>query len=180
MKFILVIMMFCISDTVLAQKIEKVNSNTKIYIVRHAEKQSGKDPLLTDEGNIRAGDLMRTLKNKKISRIYVTEYKRTQNTADSLRIQLAIDTVQVLADTSCISLFNAITKNHDWNKSILIINHSNIVPKIIYKLGVKTFSQENIPDAEFDNLYMVSFKKRKAVLKHSKYGKPSAASATMQ
>ena len=112
--------------------------------------------------------------------MYVTEYKRTQNTADSLRIQFNIDTVQILADTNCVSLFNAITANKDWKKPILIVTHSNIVPKVIYKLGITFFPQENLPDTEFDNLYIVSFKKGKPVLKHTKYGKPSAASATMQ
>jgi hypothetical protein len=36
-----------------------------IYLVRHAEKLTGKDPLLTEQGNKRAGDLMRALKGKK-------------------------------------------------------------------------------------------------------------------
>ncbi|MEI9957485.1 MAG: histidine phosphatase family protein [Ferruginibacter sp.] len=53
-------------------------------------KESGKDPVLTKEGNQRAGDLMRTLKDKHIKRIYVTQFKRTQMTGDSLRIQLAL------------------------------------------------------------------------------------------
>lgn len=180
MKVLFIGLIVFISNTIAAQNAGPFNINTKIYIVRHAEKQSGTDPLLTDDGNKRAGDLMRTLKDKKISRIYVSEYRRTQNTADSLRIQFGIDTVRALADTNCINLFNAITKNKDWTKSILIVSHSNIVPAIIYKLGITSFPQDNLPDEEFDNLYIVSFRKGKAVLKHIKYGKPSAASATMQ
>jgi phosphohistidine phosphatase SixA len=157
-----------------------LGKHSNIYIVRHAEKLSGDDPLLTEDGNKRAGDLMRQLKDKKISRIYVSEFKRTQNTGDSLRIQLGIDTVQINADTSCASLFAAITKHNDWNKSILIITHSNIIQKVIYKLGITEFPQENIPAAEFDNLYIVSLKNKKAVLKQLKYGKLSAASAEMK
>jgi 2,3-bisphosphoglycerate-dependent phosphoglycerate mutase len=165
--------------TVTAQNNPPLSKHSKIYIVRHAEKLSGDDPLLTEDGNKRAVDLMRVLKNKKISRIYVTEFKRTQNTGDSMRLQLSIDTIQINADTSCASLFAAITQHDDWNKSILIITHSNIIQKIIYKLGIIDFPQENIPAAEFDNLYIVSLKKKKAVLKHLKYGKPSGSSAEM-
>ena len=153
--------------------------HTNIFIVRHGEKQNGDDPLLTDDGNKRAGDLVRTLKNKGIKRIYVTEFKRTQHTADSMRIQLSIDTVQIVSDTSCLSLFNAISDHHDWNKPILIISHSNIIQKIIYKLGITDFPQENIPATEFDNLYEVKFKKSKPLLIKRKYGKPSGSFAPM-
>lgn len=152
---------------------------SRIFIVRHAEKQTGTDPLLTDEGNKRAGDLMKTLKKEKIKRIYVTQYKRTQHTADSLQLQLGIDTVQIIADTSCAALFEAISQNNDWNEPILVITHSNIIQKIIYKLGITDFPQQNIPEKEFDNLYLVSVKNKQPALAHTKYGKPSTTSASM-
>jgi len=163
----------------MAQTTSQLNSKSAIYIVRHAEKLVGEDPLLTDDGNKRAGDLMRTLTGKNIKRIYVTEFKRTQNTGDSLHFLAGIDTVQIIADTSCSSLFESITSHKDWNNPILIITHSNIIQKIIYKLGVTDFPQENIPANEFDNLYLVSIKGTKPVLQHTKYGKPSGSSATM-
>lgn len=178
MKYFLIVFIIFLQKTVYAQY-DIGNSKSKIFMVRHAEKQSGNDPLLTEEGNMRAGDLMRVLKNKKIKRIYVSQYKRTQQTADSLRIQLAIDTVHYWADTVCINLFNTITMHNDWGKPILIISHSNILQKIIFKLGVTSFSQENIPDNEFDNLFIVGFKKKKAKLTQLKYGKPSSIPATL-
>lgn len=162
-----------------AQMLPATGTKTNIYIVRHAEKQPGEDPFLTTDGNIRAGDLMRTLKYKKIKRIYVSQFKRTQQTADSMFLKLGIDTVQYIADVSCTDLFNAIEKNNDWNKHILIISHSNIMQKIIFKLGVTDFPQQNIPANEFDNLYLVRFKNKQPLLEKNKYGKPSAASETM-
>ena len=158
----------------------KFGNKAKIYLVRHAEKQLGDDPLLTTEGNKRAGDLMRGLQDKRIRRIYVTQYKRTQNTADSLRIQLTIDTVDYLADTSCVDLFNKLTANSDGNKTILIIGHSNTIPGIIRKLGVADYPLQNIPDAEFDNLFLVRFKKGKANVVKVKYGASPGASDAMQ
>lgn len=175
MRIALVLAVFFIGLSCIAQQ----GKSSKIYIVRHAEKLSGDDPLLTDDGNKRAGDLMRELKNKGIKRIYVTEFKRTQNTADSLRILAGVDTVQIIGDTACVSLFNAIASQQDWNNPILVITHSNIIQKVIYKLGITDFPQENIPANEFDNLYQVSLKNRKPVLQHTKYGKPSGSSATM-
>ena len=145
----------------------------------HAEKQSGNDPLLTAEGNIRAGDLMRTLNDKRIKKIFVSEFKRTQHTADSMRLQLGIDTIQYMSDTSCTPLFNTIRKNNIRNKPILIISHSNIIQKIIYKLGIVDFPQQNIGDTEFDNLFIIRYKNKIPVLEQKKYGKASSASATM-
>jgi len=157
-----------------------LDDGAKIYLVRHAEKQSGNDPLLTPAGNVRAGDLLRVLKDKKIQRIYVTEYRRTQNTGDSLRIQLGIDTVRYLSDTSCTDLFNKIQAHHDMDNAILIIGHSNTIALMIRKFGLVDYPADYIPDKEYDNMFLIEFKNGKAILEKMKYGASSSASATMQ
>ncbi len=178
MKYLLI---FCIltafQNALFAQQETGV---TKIYIVRHAEKQSGNNPLLTEGGNKRAGDLMRTLQNEGLQKIYVSQYRRTQNTGDSLRIQLKIDTVHYEADTLCDKLINAIMEHGDFGKTILIIAHSNTIPQIIRKLGVKDYPYGDIPNNEFDNLFMITYKKGKAKVKVIKYGTKSGVSAAMQ
>ena len=153
---------------------------TKIFIVRHAEKESGKDPVLTPAGNARAGNLMRALQNEGIQKIYVSQYRRTQNTADSMRIQLKIDTVHYAADTLCDNLVNSIMQHSDFGKTILIIAHSNTIPQIIRKFGVTDFPYGDIPDNEFDNLFVITYKNSKARVSKLKYGVMSAASAAMQ
>ncbi|MFM6925051.1 MAG: phosphoglycerate mutase family protein [Ferruginibacter sp.] len=153
---------------------------TKIFIVRHAEKESGKDPDLTSAGHTRAGDLMRALQNEGVQKIYVSQYKRTQQTADSMRIQLKINTVQYMADTVCDNLVNTIMENSDFGKTILIIAHSNTIPQIIRKFGVTDYPYGDIPDDEFDNLFVITYKKEKAKLKKMKYGAKSGVSAAMQ
>lgn len=153
---------------------------TKIFIVRHAEKETGKDPLLAASGNIRAGDLMRTLKNESVQKIYVSQYRRTQHTGDSLRLQLKIDTVHYFSDTLCDQLISSIMEHRDFGKTILIIAHSNTIPKIIRKLGVLDYPQDNIPDQEFDNLFLVTYRKEKARVAMMKYGAKSGVSAAMQ
>lgn len=179
-RSLLISILFFSTFNSFAQDIISLGTESNIFIIRHAEKLSGADPLLTVEGNIRAGDLMRILQTQQIKRIYVTEFKRTQNTADSLRILLGIDTVQIIADTSCASLFTAISNHQDWNKPILIISHSNIIQKIIYKLGITDFPQEYIPANEFDNLYHINFTKNEAMISHQKYGRPSANAVEMK
>jgi len=177
MKYLLVFFAVLGFKTVIAQQETGV---TKIFIVRHAEKESGKDPVLTAAGNVRAGDLARALKNEGVQKIYVSQFKRTQNTADSMRIQLKINTVQYMADTLCDNLVNTIMENGDFGKTILIIAHSNTIPQIIRKFGVKDYPYGDLPDNEFDNLFEITYKKEKAKLKVMKYGAKSTVSAAMQ
>ena len=153
---------------------------TKIFIVRHAEKETGNDPVLTAAGNTRAGDLMRALQNENIQKIYVSRTRRSQNTADSLRLQLKIDTVHYTADTVCDNLINSIIEHSDFGKTILIIAHSNTIPQIIRKLGVVDYPYGNIPDNNHDQLFIVTYKKEKAKLTTMKYGAESGVSAAMQ
>ena len=159
---------------------QQKSAATKIFIVRHAEKETGNDPLLTADGNKRAGDLMRALQNKGIQKIYVSQYRRTQNTADSLRINYGIDTVRYMADTLCDNLVNTIMAHNDFGKVILIVAHSNTIPQIIRKFGVTKYPYGDIPDNEFDELFLITYKKGKAKLKTTKYGAHSGVSAAMQ
>ena len=180
MKFLTVITgIFLLSVNVHSQAIS-FNKKTRVYLVRHAEKEGGKDPVLTTAGKQRAGDLMRKLVNKNIQHIYVSEYRRTQMTGDSLRIQLRIDTVHYVADTIGDDLLRRIKEHGDIGKNILVIGHSNTIPFIIRKLGMKNYSKENIPDNEFDNLFLVTVKKSNAKLVKFKYGALSGVSAAMQ
>jgi len=171
MRLILLIAVSVIQLSAMAQPADFGNK-AKIYLVRHAEKGPGDDPLLTDRGNKRAGELVKLLKNKKIARIYVTEFRRTQNTGDSLRIQLGVDTAHYFSDTARIDeLLGKIRANNDMNKHILIIGHSNTIPLIIRKLGLPAYPAANIPDDQFNNVFLVTYKNGKAFLKKTIYGK---------
>ena len=59
------------------------NAAPVVFIVRHAEKAStgGKDPNLSVEGQKRADALAHILKDSQITSVFVTEFKRTQETA---------------------------------------------------------------------------------------------------
>ena len=135
MKYFLLLSAICINQfSVIAQTITSATETT-IYLVRHAEKEKGDDPLLAESGKQRAGDLMLTLKGKQLQRIYVTQYRRTQMTGDSLHIQMGIDTVHYLADITGNSLLEKITVMNDFGKVILVIGHSNTLSFIMEKLG---------------------------------------------
>jgi len=146
-----------------------------LYIVRHAEKDTagGNNPAISVTGKERAGDLYRALKKKKIDLIFVSQYKRTGMTADSIRIYQNIDTVHYAADVSADKLFEQVKLRAGKAKNILIVGHSNTLPGIIRKAGVPGYTVKEIPDNEYDNLFIVKQKKGKAVLEQKKYGKPA-------
>jgi broad specificity phosphatase PhoE len=178
MRLIFLSFLLVTGSIVTAQTLRFGNA-AQVYLVRHGEKEAGEDPLLTTEGNTRAGDLARVLKDKRIARIYVTEYKRTQHTGDSVRLNHGVEMVTYASDTSCTDLVDKIIANKDTNKPILIIGHSNTVPLIIRKLALPGYPKEYIPANEFDNLFLLRFKNGKPTLSKSKFGKASGASATM-
>ena len=156
-----------------------VTPQTRIYLIRHAEKATTPpdNPPLSAAGKIRAGALLRRLKNSGISRMYVTQFLRTQMTADSLRLQKGIDTVHYLAEENGNDLFNKIRIDSDFSRRILVIGHSNTIPDYILKLGVANYPVTDIPSVQFNNLYIVYYKRKfllfgkmRAFVKKEKYG----------
>jgi broad specificity phosphatase PhoE len=176
--FIVLLLAFNVSLSFAQTGFER--TKTKIYLVRHGEKETGKDPVLTPAGRQRAGDLLRALKDKGITHIYSTPYKRTQMTGDSLRIQLGIDTLIYAADTMGVDLISKIKSHNDIGKTILVIGHSNTIPALIRHLGITDFAIKELDEREFDNLFLINYKKKKPKLKSMKYGAASSTSAAMQ
>lgn len=54
-------------------------------------------------------------------------------------MQLGINTLRYLSDTSCTDLFNKIQTHRDMDKAILVIGHSNTIPLMIRKLGLADY-----------------------------------------
>ena len=149
----------------------QVKGKKTFYIVRHAEKDTGNNPAISAAGKQRAGDLYSVLKNKNITLIMATQYRRTGMTADSLRIYNKIDSIQYAADATGDKLLEAVQTRTGDAKNILIVGHSNTLPAIIRKLGVSSYTIKELPETQFDDLFVVTIKKGKATLQQLKYGK---------
>lgn len=176
LKLIILITCTLFGIEVAAQSKIKQIPDGLYYVVRHAEKDTGKNPVLTMAGYLRAGDLFRELKNKKIWKIYVSQYLRSQLTADSLRIYKNTDTLHYVADESGDDFYlklAALPKREKNKKNVLIIAHSNTILSILKRLGITSLYFKEIPDHEYDNLFVVTVKNKKVSLKWLKYGKPS-------
>jgi 2,3-bisphosphoglycerate-dependent phosphoglycerate mutase len=131
---------------------------TTLLIVRHGEKaaEPANDPPLNDAGIARAENLARLLGSTDIAAIYVSEFLRTQATAQPLAKKLNLSPIKIEANKVKELVDDIVAKQA--GKTIVIVSHSNTIPKIIELLGGDSIK---IEESEYDNLYIVSFKKPK-------------------
>ncbi len=151
-------------------------ATTTIIFVRHAEKAAmpAGDPGLSYAGRQRVAELTRQLADADvvagIDAIYVTPFRRTQETARPIAdtLDLPINAYDA-ADTEMV--LETILKKHK-GKIVLVIGHSNTIPVLIANLG----ASKNVPEIaenEYDNIYIISipwFGKTKTI--RLRYGTP--------
>jgi broad specificity phosphatase PhoE len=125
-------------------------SQSTVFIVRHAEKaDNSKDAELSEAGRARAEALANMLKDSKISVIYTTEFKRTQQTAAPLAkaLGLTVTTLPVENHTALVAKLRTSPGNS------LVVGHGNTIPDIIKALGISELVK--ISDSDYDNLLVV-------------------------
>lgn len=153
--------------------------STKIYVVRHAEKETGidmatmkptTDPPLSFEGNQRALKLKEILSNKNIKHIYSTNTLRTISTAKPLK-ELYLGMPIQLYSSKPDSLEAFIQKIKSIQKgNVLVVGHSNTVDDIVNKLCMRKAIATDLKDNEYDNLFILVKKGNSYKLKVQKYG----------
>lgn len=145
------------SNDTAAQK----DSITKVFIIRHAEKgdDGSKDPPLSGQGKIRAAALAKTLSKIPVHGIYSTPYKRTRETVEVISAQsgVAIENYNPM-DVEAIQSLVLSQKG----KTLVLVGHSNTVPLILNKFTQSTV-YKNLPENEFDNIWLLLLKGAKLV-----------------
>jgi broad specificity phosphatase PhoE len=133
-------------------------TTTTVVIVRHAERElvTIADPPLSAAGVRRAERLAQMFGEVKgagrLDAIYVTDAKRTQQTAAPLAARLGLkSTVMPARDIEAVT--KTVLRDHRGGRA-LIVGHSNTVPAIVRKLS--GMSVADIADDEFDNIYVVT------------------------
>jgi broad specificity phosphatase PhoE len=123
-----------------------------VYVVRHAERaDSSADSELSAEGRNRSAALGKLLAGAGVTRIFATERQRTVQTAAPLAEALRVTTTIVQAADE-VSLVEKVRASGPADR-VLIVGHSNTVPSILGRLGVR--ESIAIADNEFDNLFIV-------------------------
>jgi phosphohistidine phosphatase SixA len=138
-----------------------------VVLVRHAEIAAGSDPPLSPQGQARAELLASILRDANVEAIYVTEYRRTQQTAQPAAARFHI-TPQKLSDN--VAIVKAIREHA--SGTLLVVGHSNTVPEIISRLGGPVVS---IGETEFDNLFVLTISGGQTSLLRLRYGSSAAS-----
>ena len=146
---------------------------TTVMVLRHAEKagpSTDPNPPLTQEGQDRADALAQLVQDAGISAIYVSQYQRTQLTAQPSSDLLQIPWVQI-DHQNLNGLSNQILSHHG-GETVLVVGHSDTVPQIVDELGGDPLIA-TIDEGEFDNLFIVTrYQFNRAVVTHLNYGVP--------
>ena len=127
------------------------NASPVIFIVRHAEKATndGRDPDLSPDGQKRAEALADILKDSRITSVFVTEFKRTQETAAPAAKAAHVSPTVVPAN----DIGELVGKLRALNGNALVVGHGNTIPDLLKALGVAT--PITIPDDDYDEIFVV-------------------------
>jgi broad specificity phosphatase PhoE len=133
---------------------------TTIIVVRHAEQTDPEavDPPLSEAGAARARALAAALANSGVQAIYVTQYKRTKDTAAPTAALLHLPVIEVPVDRLKLAdyapqLARRLLSEHP-SGVVLVVGHSNTVPAIVDALAkVKIRAIER---SEFDRFIVVN------------------------
>ena len=135
-------------------------TTTTIVLVRHAEKQLGAidDAPLTPQGELRAARLAQMFGDAnafgRVQRIYVSDTRRSQQTAAGLAQRLNLKPVVVEGKSSSSDLARRVLRENRGGLAI-IVGHSNTVPQLVAALSDAS-DVPAIEDQEFDTMYVVT------------------------
>lgn len=142
-----VLLAVLLSQLALAQQATRI-----VYLVRHAEAaSSAPDASLTPAGQKRAECLARTFKDAGIKQIFVSDARRTQETAAPLAKELKITPTIVPAKDP-----NTLIRNllYSGGGNILVVSHSDRLPFVIARMNAGTVPP--IGADEYDRLFVTT------------------------
>ena len=135
-------------------------TTTTVVIIRHAEKQIGTidDAPLSPQGEQRATRLAQMFGDSdafgRVKRVYVTDTRRTQQTAAGLTQRIGVSPVVLDPKASAGEIARRVLRENRGGLAI-VVGHSNTVPALVKQLS----GADQVPamgDEEFDTMYVVT------------------------
>lgn len=152
-----------------AVRAQDATGETVVVLVRHAEKEAGDDPALDEAGRGRAAALAHALSEWPGGAIYVSQFRRTRETAAPLAEAWGVEPVVVDA-RDVTGLAARIREGRA--ERVVVVGHSNTVPALVEALGAE--APEQIAEEVYDDLFVVTLAADGgARLVRLKYGSPT-------
>jgi broad specificity phosphatase PhoE len=127
--------------------------STTVVLVRHAEKQAAEeDPGLTEAGQARAQRLAAMLEGAGLAAIYVSEARRTQETAAPVAAATGLEPHVVPAARHGRLLWRLRWRHR--GEVVLVIGHSNTIPVIAEGLGAPVGA---VHDEEYSGFWIITY-----------------------
>ena len=127
-----------------------------VFVLRHAERAEYESPdgVLSSVGEERARALARVLANAGVTAVYISERKRTLQTADQLTQALRIAPTPVGGATpEQVEATLKLVRARDKNGIVVIVGHSDSVRMFLKALGYS--GEVTIGPREHDDLFVV-------------------------
>lgn len=124
-------------------------SDATLYLVRHAEKLSGGDPALSEDGMARASRLAAQFADVPLQAVYSTDTRRTRQTAEPVAANHGLTVI--LYDANDLEGLAQTLKSR--GRTALVVGHSNTTPDLVRLLGG---AAEYMPESDYERLYRVS------------------------
>ena len=140
---------------------DKSSDLCSMIVLRHAEKDSGPDPALTEEGHQRAKALAQLMAGVQVDRMYCTEYLRTRQTLEPLSSEVGTPIEVVPAEDA--PRWRSIVASIQPKEIVVICGHQNTVPLFIEEVGGRLEGLDSysgqlwIPGHVYDRLYMATW-----------------------
>lgn len=126
---------------------------TTFILVRHAEKQMGDKPALTEAGTARAERLAFMLERVDLDAVYSTRTKRTRSTAEPTAASHNLRVIDY--DARELEEFATKLKSLYKGKTVLVVGHSNTTPALAnYLTGTDDFPR--FSELDYTNYYVVT------------------------
>ena len=159
---------------------QQASGEKLVFIVRHAEKANAteQDPALSESGRARAVALAAALRDAGVNEVFVTQRKRTRETAAVLTEarQLTAHVVPFGASTPDHAAAVATAVRQAKGHAVLVVGHSNTVTLIVAALGGPRLPE--LCDAEYANLFIVRLPARGSpTFVRAHFGAPDPANA---
>ena len=126
---------------------------TTIILVRHAEKEGGRNPALTSAGKERANLLAEMLSKMQVNAVYSSDFLRTKQTAEPTADLAGLEIKSY--DHNELSMFANLVKKRHQGETVLVVGHSNTTPELASHLDPNN-DYERFSELDYGNLLIIN------------------------